>query len=63
MGLCIFPCLCAHRPPWAPGDCVSTCDIACVTSSDAESIQPHALHANIPFRCGIFLKLGKPWAL
>ena len=51
------------QAPVAPGDCVSTCDIACVTTSDAESIQPHALHASIPFRCGVFLKHGKPWAL
>lgn len=63
MGLCVFLCLCAHRPPWAPADCVSACDIACLTTSDAESIQPHSLHASIPFRCGIFLKHGKPWAL
>lgn len=48
MGLCVFLCLCAHRPPWALADCVSACDAACATTSDAESIQPHALHALLP---------------
>lgn len=63
MGLCVFLCLCAHRPPWALADCASACDAACATTSDAESIQPHALHALHSLQCGIFLKDGKPWAL